>query len=200
MAKNEVADLKEKLAAVEKELSAYKKAKQENDDRFMGERDDARAEAERFKKDHEGACQLVAAMHAAAVGEVRGPDVGPVEDVAALRAKYLALSGTNSTVGVLQEVQDERARQNAKWGVQNHPDGTGPDVGGKGVSKALADNAKSITDREAKEGKLTWRHILMEEVAEAFAESDPKKLRTELVQVSAVATQWVEAIDRRGGA
>ena len=116
--------------------------------------------------------------------------------------KDMVKKGKTFELTAFQDVHDERGRQNIKWGVQNHPDGTGPDVGGKGVSKALADNAKSITDREAKEGKLTWRHILMEEVAEAFAEDDAKKLRTELVQVSAVATQWVEAIDRRtrGGA
>jgi hypothetical protein len=46
-------------------------------------------------------------------------------------------------------------------------------------------------------GYLDWLHILREEVAEAFAESDPAKLRAELVQVAAVAVNWVEAIDRR---
>ncbi len=43
-----------------------------------------RAEADRWKADYERACELVAKMHAAAVGDVRGPSVGPVEDVAAL--------------------------------------------------------------------------------------------------------------------
>ncbi|TIH26025.1 NUDIX hydrolase, partial [Subtercola vilae] len=42
-----------------------------------------------------------------------------------------------------------------------------------------------------------WQDILLEEVFEAFAESDTSKLRTELIQVAAVAQQWVEAIDRR---
>lgn len=47
-------------------------------------------------------------------------------------------------------------------------------------------------------GKGTWRHILQEEVAEAFAELDPAPLREELIQVAAVAVAWIEAIDRRG--
>jgi hypothetical protein len=47
------------------------------------------------------------------------------------------------------------------------------------------------------DGRVTWRHILTEEVYEAFAESDPTKLRAELVQVAAVAVQWIQAIDRR---
>lgn len=42
-----------------------------------------------------------------------------------------------------------------------------------------------------------WRHILDEEVAEALAETDPERLRAELVQVAAVAVQWIEALDRR---
>jgi len=45
------------------------------------------AEVERLRAAHGEACQLVARMHEAAVGEVRGPSVGVVEDVAALRAE-----------------------------------------------------------------------------------------------------------------
>jgi hypothetical protein len=37
----------------------------------------------------------------------------------------------------------------------------------------------------------------MEEVREAMAESDPAKLRVELVQVAAVSVAWIEALDRR---
>lgn len=42
-----------------------------------------------------------------------------------------------------------------------------------------------------------WRTILAEEVYEAFAETDPARLRHELVQVAAVAAAWVEDIDSR---
>jgi hypothetical protein len=41
--------LKARVKALEAELAAYKRAKQENDERFMLERDDARAEAERLR-------------------------------------------------------------------------------------------------------------------------------------------------------
>lgn len=57
--------------------------------------------------------------------------------------------------------------------------------------------AREIAALAAEHGGLTWRHILAEEMFEALAESDPAKLRAELVQVAAVAVQWVEAIDRR---
>jgi hypothetical protein len=117
---------------------------------------------------------------------------------------------------VLAEVSAERARQDAKWGEQNHPDGSGPRVSlaspilgspsdrwgdRAGVHLAimseLRDNAVATTDERATTGELTWRDILLEEVFEAFAEADPARLRAELIQVAAVATQWVEAIDRR---
>ena len=44
------------------------------------------ADYDRMKARAEAAQALVAKMHAAAVGEVQGPSVGPVDDVAALRA------------------------------------------------------------------------------------------------------------------
>ncbi len=47
---------------------------------------------------------------------------------------------------------------------------------------------------------VNWKTILLEEVAEAFAENDPATLRRELVQVAAVAAAWIEAIDRRASA
>ena len=113
---------------------------------------------------------------------------------------------------VLSEVRAERTRQDAKWGEQNHPDGTGPGssplgrirkvhAGGKGPSKLFAEGlaamAKQATDEAAEAGTLTFADILIEEVFEALAESDPTKLRAELIQIAAVAAQWVEAIDRR---
>lgn len=49
----------------------------------------ARADAERYKADALSAAELVAKMHAAAVGEVRGPIRGVVEDVQDVRTCWL---------------------------------------------------------------------------------------------------------------
>jgi hypothetical protein len=93
---------------------------------------------------------------------------------------------------VLAEVQAERARQDAKWGEQNHPDGTG------GSARLyIADRCRAAADKAAEEGTLTWRLISDEEHAEAMAESDPARLRAELIQDAAVKVNWVAAIDRR---
>lgn len=92
---------------------------------------------------------------------------------------------------VLEQVRGERYAQHVKWGEQNHPDGT---------SMAYAGHAaafRSLCDRRHNDGTGTWLDILLEEVYEAATESDPQALRTELVQVAAVAVAWVEAIDRR---
>ncbi|MFF1544141.1 NUDIX hydrolase [Streptomyces sp. NPDC058291] len=93
---------------------------------------------------------------------------------------------------ILAEVQAERDRQDAKWGEQNHPDGTG-----SVHQREAAGLARMECEDAFAAGYGTWCHVLFEEVREALAESDPAKLRAELVQVAAVATAWIAAIDRR---
>jgi hypothetical protein len=114
--------------------------------------------------------------------------------------------GTDYGPAVSDDVATERARQDEKWGAQNHPDGTGPgtlplralaDLDVQRSARWLAERAKSLTDTRFRAGDGTWRDILLEEVFEALAEDNPERLRTELVQVAAVAQQWAEAIDRR---
>jgi hypothetical protein len=55
------------------------------------------------------------------------------------------------------------------------------------------------TFREDNENKssTTWFSILMEEVCEAFAETDMEKQREEMVQIADVAVQIIEYLDRR---
>ncbi|MGW4850188.1 hypothetical protein ACWEPZ_03005 [Streptomyces sp. NPDC004288] len=88
-------------------------------------------------------------------------------------------------------VDTEREAQLAKWGEQKHPDGTNLD------NADWANHARSQCQRAADEGRVTWAHILQEEFTEALAETDLVKLRTELVQVAAVAAAWVRDIDTR---
>ncbi|MFJ2174366.1 NUDIX hydrolase [Streptomyces sp. NPDC087851] len=97
-----------------------------------------------------------------------------------------------ATRKVLAEIAGERRRQDDKFGVQNHPDGTG-----LSVYQHSARRYQDHAARAAASGTLAWRDVLLEEAHEALAESDPARLRAELLQVAAVATAWVEAIDRR---
>lgn len=98
------------------------------------------------------------------------------------------------TVDVLIDIKQERARQDVKWGQQNHPDGTG------GLALiVLSDAAREACDRAMAAGETTWRHILLEEIFEAMAEDDSVALRKELVQSAAVIVNWIEDIDTRRG-
>jgi malonyl CoA-acyl carrier protein transacylase len=96
------------------------------------------------------------------------------------------------SIRILGEIAEERQRQNERWGEQNHPDGTGT-----AMHQELVKHARAAVAKHVDFGMLSWQDILLEEVAEAFAETDPALLRAELVQVAAVATAWIEAIDRR---
>lgn len=92
----------------------------------------------------------------------------------------------------LSLIYDERQAQHAKWGEQNHPDGTSV------VWLKAADYYRDLCDERHRQGRGSWLDILLEEVYEAAAEEDPERLRRELVQVAAVASAWAEALVRRG--
>lgn len=102
---------------------------------------------------------------------------------------------------VCREVIQERVRQEAKWGEQNHPDGTTPGFLWTALfRRSMAESAeiaKQEVDLDARLGQSTYAGIFLEEVFEALAEEDPARLRAELIQVAAVAVAWVESIDRR---
>ncbi|WAL68579.1 hypothetical protein ORV05_12645 [Amycolatopsis cynarae] len=112
--------------------------------------------------------------------------------VTAVQATGEAADGAQARV--LAEIAAERARQDARWGEQNHPDGTGAPA-----DETAAATARRTCEDNFRDGKGTWRDIFLEEVHEAIAEADPVRLRAELVQTAAVAVNWIEAIDRRNG-
>jgi hypothetical protein len=89
------------------------------------------------------------------------------------------------------EVREEMRRQHAKFGPQNHPDGTG-----RLGDQEAADEARAACKANGPE-QDNWRDILYEEVREAFAETEPAALLNELLQIEAVARQWRMAIRRR---
>ncbi|SDS28339.1 hypothetical protein [Microlunatus soli] len=108
-----------------------------------------------------------------------------------------AMLGTMSLTDVLADVAAERARQDARWGEQNHPDGTGADYTLSEVPELDVRFARTRCDRAFERGAGSWEHILYEEFCEAMAEDDPARLRAELLQLAAVAVHWMEAIDAR---
>lgn len=105
------------------------------------------------------------------------------------------------TVVVLAEISAERARQDALWGVQNLPMGTGPNTAPllpvvnihAGVLEKIF---RTYADVRAQEGTLTFADVLLEEVFEALAADNLEDVREELVQVAALAVKGVEMLDR----
>lgn len=91
---------------------------------------------------------------------------------------------------IMGDVRAERAHQVAKYGEQDHPNGTSPQF------KGLADNARNATRKAMNENRVTWFHIGKEEFWQAMAESDRAALRARLVKLVAVGCAWIEAIDR----
>lgn len=102
------------------------------------------------------------------------------------------LRATRATAAVIAEVFAERLRQDEVWGEQNHPDGTGREPW-----PSAARLARQVCKARASAGVVTWFDIAREEAFEAFAETDPVRLRAELIQAAAVFAAWAEAIDRR---
>lgn len=110
------------------------------------------------------------------------------------------------TNNVLMMVFDERVRQEERYGEANvhTTSGTGP--GTAWLLPYTFDNATQIQqqlrydyeDFEAEGNKVTWAHLVREEIAEAFEleEGDPE-LVTELVQVAALCVSWVERLTAR---
>ena len=95
----------------------------------------------------------------------------------------------------------EMERQDEKWGEQNHPLIGGNDVDWwrdrQVAAFAGAESYwKRINDRRVEEDTMGWDSILLEEVYEALAATEPADQVTELLQVAAVAIQAAKAIER----
>lgn len=110
---------------------------------------------------------------------------------------------TETMMRALADVRAERERQHARWGQQDLPDGTGIPATCDALAR-LPSRLAIPSERQQQanvaaldDGSITYAGILLEEVLEALEEDDPERLRAELVQVAAVAVQWVETLDRR---
>lgn len=99
----------------------------------------------------------------------------------------------------LEETESELKRQDERWGQQDHPDVSLNHHGEPFLTPVsiLLDQVREM-DKEAREtGTLGWDLILLEEALESLDEPDDEKRIEELIQVAAVALQWVKAIRRR---
>nr|BFF40261.1 hypothetical protein BACY1_20660 [Tenacibaculum mesophilum] len=103
---------------------------------------------------------------------------------------------------ILQEIREERKRQDAKWGVQNHPILNHKYIDWKGSEMCehykipSEEEARRTVDRKVKSGELTYMDILIEEIAEVAESKNPAPCRVELIQSAAVIVAMIESLDR----
>lgn len=171
--------------------------------------DQAIAQRDRYHEVADDLADHIARITGAEIGE-HSSDNCPWQNAthAADEYKTAHAADQGDLHAVLVEVATERARQEAKWGQQNHVDWTQTtatsDLAGVWPGGA-GPHFKWITEYKAagKEGHtLGYFDILMEEVAEAHDEArngNVSALREEVIQVAAVAVAWAECIDRRLG-
>lgn len=111
-------------------------------------------------------------------------------------------------------VDAERQRQLQKFGEQHHPDIDPRDIPYVTHSyfRQKAEIHRQVNAERATPSRTigrcsrcpggdhthtAWDVILLEEVYEALAESDPAKLRAELIQAAAVCAAWIADLDSR---
>jgi len=110
-------------------------------------------------------------------------------------------------MSIVDEILQERKRQDEKWGEQTHPclDKTLLNRKGSCTPERMCENyempsenrAKFMCDNSFKNETGTYAHIALEEFSEVISEFDIKKRRIELVQLTAVCLAWIESIDRQ---
>lgn len=106
---------------------------------------------------------------------------------------------------IFNEIRNERTKQNAKWGEQNHPI-LDPVLIERDAQRMCEEyeipsenRAKQLCDINLKRGTGTWMHILVEEVSEsASCGNNIDLLRKELIQTAAVVVAMIESLDRNG--
>lgn len=106
---------------------------------------------------------------------------------------------------ILTEITNERKRQDAKWGEQNHPIldagfiARHPDRIAAFYEIPTERRAKHMCEASADVDQCTWLHILIEEVSEvASCGYRITDMRKELVQVAAVTVAMIASLDRNG--
>jgi|SRR5579863_4751558 len=96
----------------------------------------------------------------------------------------------------LIDVAKERLFQDQKWGTgRDFPDGVGDEEYCR-----LEQKYKLFNETNFRWHQINWAGIFLEEVYEAMAvqtDLHPDQLEKELIQVCAVAVNWIEAIRRR---
>jgi hypothetical protein len=53
---------------------------------------------------------------------------------------------------------------------------------------------KELTDKEEKDGTISWHNVFVEELYEIFSETDPAKIKEEAIQLAALCVRLCETL------
>lgn len=107
----------------------------------------------------------------------------------------MSMSGTVSGMNeTMRAIKDEVTSQFLTWGQQNWP--STPQGKQPRYMIPAEHTAKVECEKARLNDRMTWAHILVEEVAEACNAESPAHMVEELVQVAAVAVSWIDSIQR----
>lgn len=105
---------------------------------------------------------------------------------------------------IFAAIQDERVRQDAKWGPQSHPSvlpGCDNEEDVAWLYNIPTETmAKKLCESSFEANEGSWAHILLEEFAEVVCAKNDNDRRTELIQTAAVCCAWIADLDRKAAA
>jgi len=99
--------------------------------------------------------------------------------------------GDTSKEKIYQEIVEERERQYEKLGERNYPM-----LNSRNRVENMKTHAHNFRVINASTKYKCWHDVLMGEVYEVFAETDPVKQRENLIQTAAVVVRIIECLDR----
>lgn len=92
----------------------------------------------------------------------------------------------------VQDVLASKFASELEYGVDDYPDGTSKEFWGKSSDLYLA-----IAKQQAREGRLTFRDLMLGQLYRCLATEDIDELRHQLTGLITQGLQWREALDRR---
>lgn len=107
------------------------------------------------------------------------------------------LKSDMTRMGICNEILNERSKQDAKWGEQNHPVAEQYPMADLETRQAKERGARRRCQDREKSKTLSWYDICQEELCEANGAEDDEHAREELLQLAACCVAAIECIDRR---
>lgn len=106
---------------------------------------------------------------------------------------------------IYRKIDDERARQDAKWGPVRRQPHVDPVLAARGADHTricqeheipTATRAKFLCEIAQQRGECSFAHVVIEELCEAVEKcQDEPALREELIQLAACVVKWIESLD-----